>query len=96
MSDKPWNECTDITNPELVDGMGRLPATIYINHTKGFWIRHNTNTDETEIWFNGNFQTSFAGGEPTVHQVRSMMEIAFELGKIKKAKDIREVLGVRQ
>lgn len=73
------------TNIEWPDGK--------IENTGGLWVRKNYIEDTIEIWFDGNFQVSWAGADEIERRLASMIKVGVEIGEAKAKREIREFLG---
>lgn len=67
--------------------------TIFMDGTRGLWVRHNTTEKTFELWHDGNFQAAWRDilDAPTLAAV--MGREAIEIGQRKRAKAIKELLG---
>lgn len=74
----------------------RNVSLIYIEYTKGIWLRHHIENKEIELWFNGEFQMAWAGSleDKTMdpHVATAMMAHCITLGKKLRSKEISDLL----
>lgn len=81
---------------------------IYIEHTKGIWLRHNEEDQTIEIWHDGQFQASWSdrtlGNVATpkedvfvtyinANTVSAMLDMMIEVGKRLRSKEIAKLIG---
>lgn len=79
---------------------------IYIEHTKGAWLRHNIDDETIEFWYDGAFQASWSDRATAVlpddnifglfiagDTVGAMLRDAIELGKKLRSKEIKALIG---
>lgn len=90
---------TDDTNtPELQEGGKAVRGAVYINHTKGLWVRKNRAMDALEIWYDGEYQAAWATADAIEARLQTLMRYAFEMGERKGKKDnqdaLRKALGL--
>lgn len=90
--------------PNVADHEKRDIAAIYIEHTKGCWIRHHIENKEIELWFDGHMEMAWADqpvhhhrGEEHIdaHVATAMVAAGVALGKRLRSKEIRELLGAK-
>ncbi len=99
---------SDVPN---VDKAGELPRDmrrIYIEHTKGAWLRHNEEDQTIEMWHDGQFLASWSDLTIGVQEnpnredvyinsytVVAMLNDILEHGKRLRSKEVRELLGAK-
>lgn len=92
----PFTNSLKVPNlPE--DDTPRDAHVIYIEHTKGVWIRTNLQTHELELWVDGQFQSSWA--EPATpsdqldaHIAIAMMTECLAIGKKQRSQEFRRLI----
>lgn len=94
-----------ITNSERTPNRGdgeRDPMIIYIEQTKGVWLRWNIKAETFEFWLDGVMQESvevdiakeMAMGLVDATRVELLLEIAIMVGERKRATAIADLLKV--
>lgn len=90
---------TDTERPEIPEDSKLFDRMqVYIEHTKGLWVRKNRQTDSLEIWFDGKFMASWAGADIIDNRLTTLIRYGFELGEVRGKADnqkaLRSALGL--
>lgn len=84
----------DTKAPELPEDGKRDPMQLYIEHTRGLWLRRNRSKDELELWYDGRFQCSWAGADVIEERFDAVAQQVLEIGERKAKAEIRKCLGL--
>lgn len=95
MAVQPKDYTTSDVRPNLPENGKRDGKLDYIEDTRGLWVRKNTQTDELEIWFDGNFQACWEGKDNIEGRLTAMLRYAVEIGERKTKRELREFLGAK-
>jgi len=87
---------TNHETPNRDHDIERNVSLIYIEYTRGIWLRHHNEKEEIELWFNGEFQMAWAGSlenntmDPNV--ATAMMAHCIALGKKLRSKEFEALI----
>ena len=90
---------TDTEAPEIPEDRKLFDRRqLYIEQTKGLWVRKNRKADALEIWLDGEFRVAWAGADKIEVRLQTLLRYAFEMGERKGRADnqkaLRDALGL--